>query len=60
MNGESGLETFCGYMNISSQMTKAAYSSMVKNTLLPVYKRVIKSDMCEASDDLPSKFSSQY
>lgn len=46
-------------MNISSPMTKTAYNSVMKDTLLPVYKRVIESDMHEASGDLHSKFLSQ-
>ena len=54
--GQLGLEIFCEYMNFPPQITGAAYNRMVKVSLLPVYKRVVESDMHEAAFDLCSSF----
>ena len=43
-------------MNIPPLMTEAAYNSMVKDTLLPVYNRVAERDMHEAANGVRSSF----
>ena len=49
--GHSGIETFCGCMNMPLPLTELTYNNTIKSTMHPTYV-VTRKDMVNAARDL--------
>ena len=58
--GHSGLETFCGYMNMPPPMAETTYNETVKCTLHPRYIDVAARNMKDAAKEVRHEILDDY